>query len=126
MMPLWMYTLGRRVSNKAEITIPIWKLVLNLLTTIIPCLIGLALSHRFPILKVFFMRVAKKLVVILIISFMLVTFAAKYYVFSLVTWEQWISGPLIPWSGFLLGGFLAWITRRPLKVTVSFFFFFFH
>ena len=116
MMPLWMHTLGRRISYKAQITIPISKLVLNLLTTIVPCLIGLLLSQRFPILKEFFMRIAKKLVVILIISFLLVTLAAKYYIFNLVTFEQWITGPLIPWTGFLLGAFLAWITGRPLKV----------
>lgn len=116
MMPIWMHTLGRRISYKAEINIPTSKLVLNLLITIIPCLIGLALSQKFPILKALFMKIAKKLVVLLIISFFLVTLAAKYYVFNLITLEQWVRGPLIPWTGFLLGGFLAWVTGRPLKV----------
>lgn len=120
MMPLWMYTLGRRISYNAEISIPISKLVLNLLTTIVPCLIGLILSQRFPILRIFFMRIAKKLVVILIISFLLVTLAAKYYIFNLVTLQQWITGPLIPWAGFLLGAFLAWVTGRPPKVIHSY------
>jgi hypothetical protein len=118
MMPGWLYTLGKKISYKAEISIPISKLVLNLFTSIVPCLIGLFLSQKYPILKKFFMKIAKKLVVFLILSFLLVTLAAKYYVFKLVTWEMWVTGPLIPWAGFVLGAFLAWISRRPKQVRV--------
>jgi predicted Na+-dependent transporter len=115
MMPLWFYTIGRTLSKKAEISIPLFRLILNLLLTIFPCLLGVVLSRRFPNLKKFFMKYAKKIVLVLIVSFLVIIFIAKYYVLRLVTWQQWLTGPLIPWSGFALGAFLAWLAKRPLK-----------
>lgn len=115
-MPLWFYSLGRTLSRKAEINIPFMRLVLNLLLTIFPCLLGIALSRRFPRLKKFLMKYARKIVLFLIISFLVIILIAKYYVLSLVTWQQWLQGPLIPWTGFLLGAFVAWLFKRPFKV----------
>lgn len=116
MMPLWLYTLGRTISSKAEITIPIYKLALNLLTTIGPCIVGLVLSKKFPSLKVSLMKCAKNLITFMLISFLALTLISKYYIFQLITWQQWVSGPLIPWCGFLLGGFIAWLAKRPVQV----------
>ncbi len=39
MLPAWVYTLGTVFSNKAKISIPFLKLVLNLIATIGPCLV---------------------------------------------------------------------------------------
>jgi sodium/bile acid cotransporter 3/5 len=114
-MPLWFYTVGRTLSRKAEISIPFMRLIYNLLMTIFPCLFGVFLSRRFPQIKVFFMKYAKRVVLILIISFLSIILIAKYYVLRLVTWQQWVTGPLIPWSGFLLGGFVSWLFKRPPK-----------
>ncbi|CAF0933362.1 unnamed protein product [Brachionus calyciflorus] len=115
MMPLWFYTLGKTISIKAEIKIPLFKLILNLLVTIIPCLIGIILAKKFPKLKQTIMKYAKKIIVFMIISFLVLNLVSKYYIFKLITWQQWVTGPLIPWSGFAFGAFFAWITRRPIK-----------
>jgi predicted Na+-dependent transporter len=114
-MPLWFYTIGRTLSKRAEISIPLMRLILNLLLTICPCLLGILLSRKFPNLRRFFMKYAKKIVLVLVVSFLVIIFIAKYYVLRLVTWQQWITGPLIPWSGFALGGFFAWLFKRPGK-----------
>jgi solute carrier family 10 (sodium/bile acid cotransporter), member 3/5 len=116
MMPLWLYTLGRTLANEAQISLPYLRLFLNLLVTIGPCLIGLLLNIKFPQLKKFMLKFVKKLVICLIICFLIITLIAKYYVFQLITWKQWLAGPLIPWCGFLFGGLLAWISQRPTKV----------
>ena len=115
MMPLWFYTIGRTLTKKAEISIPLLRLLLNLLLTICPCLLGVLLSRKFPNLRKFLMKYAKKLVLVLIISFLVIIFIAKYYVLRLVTWQQWLTGPLIPWSGFVSGAFFAWLFNRPNK-----------
>ena len=116
MMPLWFYTLGKTISVKAEIKIPLFKLILNLLVTIIPCIFGIVIAKKFPKLKMIIMKYAKKIIAFMIISFLILNLVSKYYVFKLITWQQWVTGPLIPWSGFVLGAFLAWITGRPIKV----------
>ena len=116
MMPFWLYTLGRTLSTSAQIKIPFDKLLLNLLTSIIPCLIGLYISRIFPKFKQFVLKFAKKFLIVLILSFVMITLIAKAYVFKLITWQQWVAGPLVPWCGFILGGVFAWIARLPTKV----------
>lgn len=116
MMPFWFYTLGKKIYIKAEIRIPLYKLILNLLLTIIPCLIGLVLAQKFPKLKKILMKYAKKIIAFMVISFVVLNLVSKFYVFKLITWQQWITGPLIPWTGFAIGAFLAWIAKRPIKV----------
>ena len=115
-MPFWFYTLGRKIYIKAEIRIPLYKLILNLLFTIIPCLFGLVLAQKFPKLKKILMKYAKKIIAFMVISFIVLNLVSKFYVFKLITWQQWITGPLIPWAGFAIGAFLAWLAKRPTKV----------
>ena len=116
MMPLWIYTLGSTLTTAADIKLPIFRLVLNLFATIGPCLLGLLLSKLFPKLKCFIMKYIKQAIVVLILSFLGLIIISKYYVFTLITWQQWVAGPLIPWTGFLLGALFAWITKRETKV----------
>ena len=122
-MPLWYYTLGSTISSKVNLTIPFSKLIINLLFTILPTLIGLALSFKFPVIKEKVSRFIKYLVVCLILTFFTLTTYSKFYIFSLMHWQQWLVGPLLPWSGFLLGGLLAFIARLPSKVPKHFFYF---
>ncbi len=119
-MPLWYYTLGSTIASKVNLTIPFFKLIVNLLFTILPTLLGLALSAKYPIIKVKVSRFIKYLVVCLILTFFTLTTYSKFYIFSLMHWQQWVVGPLLPWSGFLLGGLLAFCARLPAKVTERF------
>lgn len=97
MMPLWMFTLGQTLSDSTRVIIPFSRLVLNLLSTVVPCLIGLILTHFFPKLKAFFIKITKPFVIVLIASFLVITLITRYFIFELITWQQWTAGPLIPW-----------------------------
>ena len=92
---------------------------MNLFITIGPCLFGLVLSIFIPKLKKFILRYIKRALLVLILSFLGLIMISKYYVFTLITWQQWIAGPLIPWCGFVLGAFIAWVTKRPVKVSIK-------
>lgn len=115
MMPLWILTLGKTFTDKAHLKIPFMRLISNLLFTIVPCLLGMFLSRRFPKFKKLMLKITKQLVLTLIVSFFAITLASKFYIFKLITWQQWVAGPLIPWSGFLFGALLAWIFKREKK-----------
>merc|ERR1719245_478441 len=73
------------------------------------------LAHKFPILKEKISKIIKHLVIFLNITFFTFTVYAKFYIFKLMIWYQWLAGPLLPWSGFLFGGFMAWIAKLPNK-----------
>ncbi|CAF0933343.1 unnamed protein product [Brachionus calyciflorus] len=115
MMPLWIYTLGRVFSTKAQIKIPILGLFANLMITIVPCLIGLAINLRFPKFKKYALKIAKPFTLVFLITFLVLAFIAKFYSFKLLKMRHWLSGPLIPWCGYLLGGTIAWILGLPFN-----------
>lgn len=94
MMPTWVYTLGSIFSTEAKIKIPILGLFANLLITIIPCLIGLGISSWFPKIKKIAIKVAKKFIIIVLISFLILAFITKFYTFKLLKLRHWISGKM--------------------------------
>lgn len=113
LMPAWLYSLGRVFTSAANITIPFSKLVLNLFTTIIPCLIGLSVSRCFPKIKPIILKISKPLILFVVITFFLLTLYVKYYVIYLVKWKQWLVAPLIPWFGFIISSLIALCAKLP-------------
>lgn len=103
-MPLYVYTVGRVFSVQANITIPVRGLLGNLFVTIGPCLIGLAISYKFPKIKNFCIKIAKPFTLTIICSFFIFLFLSKFYLIKLIRLANWLSGPPIPWIGYLLGG----------------------
>jgi hypothetical protein len=118
-MPAWIYTLGRVFTVSTDISIPIPRLLINLLNTIVPCLIGLGLSRCFPNLKPTVIKIAKPFVIIFLLTFLAFTIIVKHYVFTLVHWKQWLTAPFVPWLGFLIGGTISRIFRLPWKQCVT-------
>lgn len=92
MMPFWVYTLGSVFSTKANIQIPILGLFGNLMITIIPCIIGLALNIRFPKIKKNALKIAKPFTLCVLITFLILAFVTKFYSFKLLKLRHWISG----------------------------------
>ncbi len=45
MMPLWLFTLGKTLTDKAQLKIPFMRLISNLLFTIVPCNIFEKFKH---------------------------------------------------------------------------------
>ena len=107
-MPAWIYSLGSVLSTKANIEIPFFSLLINLLVTVIPCLIGLLISIFYPKTKSFAIRYTKPFVITIIISFFVLLFTSRMFVFQLITIENSFS-VLIPWFGFAIGAFIAFL-----------------
>ena len=120
-MPAWLYSVGQIYTNASNIKIPFLKLLMNLFTTIGPCLFGLGLVKCHPNLKPHILKIAKPLTLIALISFMILTLYAKHYAFALVNWKQWICPFLIPWPGFLASGLIAYILKlsKPQIYTIA-------
>ncbi len=118
-MPAWLYTLGRVFTQKTNIDIPFTGLIFNLLLTIVPCLFGLFLSKCFPKLKIKLMKIVKPALITLLLIFLVLMVYVKYYIFTLIRWKQWLTAPFLPWSGFIIGAFIALITKRPLQQVIT-------
>jgi predicted Na+-dependent transporter len=114
-LPAWVYSLGRVYSDRANISIPFTGLLVNLFATITPCLLGLLLAHFFPRVKAFCYKIAKPVTFIVLLSHLVMVFASKFYMVRLVRTINWLSGPLIPLFGYVIGGALAFILRLPAR-----------
>lgn len=124
-MPAWVYSLGKVLSKEAQINIPILGLLGNLLITVGPCLIGLLMSYLFPKIKKAALKIAKPFTLLVMLSFLIISFMAKFYLFKLVRLRHWYSskfytlmiyfkftlmfklsltlGPIVPFTGYVLG-----------------------
>jgi predicted Na+-dependent transporter len=112
-LPVWVYTLGRVYSNRANLTIPFVGLLMNLLATIVPVLLGMLIAYLAPRVRAFAFKIAKPLTFVVLFSHLIMVFASKFYMVVLVRWINWLSGPLIPMSGYAIGIALALLLRLP-------------
>ena len=112
MLPAWLYTLGTLFSTKANIEIPFHSLMLNLLATVVPCIIGLLISIFVPNSKKFAERHSKPVILVSIIVFFSIVITSKFFIFKLITFENSLT-VLIPWCGFILSAFTAFLFRFP-------------
>ena len=120
MMPAWIYSLGSVLSTKANIQIPFISLFINLLVTVVPLLIGLTISTFVPKARTFANRYAKTFLKIVLLSFFILIFATRYFIFRLLTLQSCAS-VLIPWLGFALGAIVPYLLGypRPQVMTIS-------
>ncbi len=81
MMPFWIYTLGQVLTIKAKLNIPFLGLLNNLLFTIVPCLIGLGFTIKFPKLKKYAIKIAKPFTLISWIFYFRNEIILKYFSF---------------------------------------------
>lgn len=116
MMPLWLYTLGQHAYlRELKIHVPFLNLAISLLTIIGPLSIGMVLVYFFPKLKPLTERVVKPMLLLLICYFFIFGGIVNFYLIYYVDLLTALSSPLLPWLGFLLGGFIAWICKQDWK-----------
>lgn len=102
-MPIWIYTLGSKLTTNANIQIPYLMLLVNIFVTVGPCLLGFLVSHFNPKVKKFATKIAKGFTLVFLITFFCLVLATKYYTFYMMKWTHLIAGPLIPWTGYIVG-----------------------
>ena len=119
-IPGWLLTLGKILTEKAKIQIPLMPLFANLMITIGPFILGVIIGCASAKLKEKINKVAKPLIVFVIFTFLFTIFNVKFFVFTLYTYKIFIIS-LIPWIGFSLGGIFAHFTKlnRHQVLTVS-------
>ena len=120
MMPLWLYTLGQYAYlRELKLRIPFVNLAQSLLTIIGPLGIGMLIIHFCPKLKPLVQRVVKPVLLMLIIYFTVFGAFVNWYLFLYIDLRTALTAPFLPWLGFLLGGFFAWVCGQDFKRVVT-------
>jgi sodium/bile acid cotransporter 3/5 len=116
MMPFWLLTLGQYAYlRELKLRIPFLNLAISLLTIIGPLSIGMVLVYFIPKLKPITERIVKPMLIMLICYFFVFGAFVNYYLFSYIDLITAITASFLPWLGFLLGGFFAWICKQDWK-----------
>lgn len=87
MMPLWIFTLGKTIFDKANLRVPYDRITGLAFGLIIPLGIGILIQKYFPKLTRILVRVLKPLSAMLIIFIIVFAIVTNIYLFQLFTWE---------------------------------------
>ncbi|CAP32681.1 Protein CBG13872 [Caenorhabditis briggsae] len=122
MMPAWLYFLGhpflQGFNSEAVIKVPYGKIASQLVTLILPLLIGIAIKKFKPEWAAKARKVMRPFVIFVMIFVVIFGSLTNLYMFRMLTGPALIGGLALPWCGFMFGCFTALLTKRkPEDVT---------
>lgn len=102
-IPLYLFTLGRPLFNKANIGVPYTRLATFAALLVIPILIGAAAQKFYPRITSISGKFLKTVGTFLIIFVIIFAVFNNLYLFSVFSWKVLFVSVLLPWSGFAFG-----------------------
>lgn len=87
MTPLWIFTLGKVIFDKAELKVPYSQIASSVFSLIVPLAIGLMIQRKFPRVARFLVRILKPCSSFLIVFIVIFAIVTNLYLFKLFTWE---------------------------------------
>lgn len=87
MMPLWIFTLGKMIFDRANLGVPYSKIFTMAFGLVIPLSIGLLIQRFFPRVARALVRVLKPVSMILILFIVIFAIVTNFYIFKLFSWQ---------------------------------------
>uniref|UniRef100_A0A336MLN3 CSON002840 protein n=1 Tax=Culicoides sonorensis TaxID=179676 RepID=A0A336MLN3_CULSO len=112
MMPLWLFTLGKTIFDKAKLQVPYMKITTFAIALIVPLGIGLLIQRYLPRVRRILVRILKPCSTMLILFIVIFAIWTNYYLFQLFSWEIIIAGLGLPWCGYIFAYILARVMRQ--------------
>uniref|UniRef100_A0A8R1XU05 Uncharacterized protein n=1 Tax=Onchocerca volvulus TaxID=6282 RepID=A0A8R1XU05_ONCVO len=117
MIPLWMWLLGFRFLDtfypEAVIKVPYIKIVVSLVTLIVPLIFGITISYFKPALQFQARKIMRPFIIFVLLFLIGFGALANIYMIRLLTWRTVFGSLLLPWCGFAIGCFTSVILRQP-------------
>lgn len=86
-MPVWIFTLGQLIFERAGMEVPYGKLASYCVSLIVPLLIGLAIQRWLPRVAQIMVRWLKPISAGMIGAIIILAVATNFYLFKLFTWQ---------------------------------------
>uniref|UniRef100_A0A914CS64 Ileal sodium/bile acid cotransporter n=1 Tax=Acrobeloides nanus TaxID=290746 RepID=A0A914CS64_9BILA len=118
MMPLWIYTLGA-VFFTERVQIPFLNIFGSLLALIIPSICGMIFIHYKKHLVEKFAKWIKIVTWIAAALFTIIGLYINFYIIYKFTWSIVICGCALPWSGYVIAYFVAWLFRQQHRERIT-------
>uniref|UniRef100_A0A1I8NEP0 Sodium Bile acid symporter family protein n=1 Tax=Musca domestica TaxID=7370 RepID=A0A1I8NEP0_MUSDO len=111
MIPLWIFSLGRIIFSRGNMTIPYNKIATFAVALVIPLALGVAIKKYSPKWSKVLIRLLEPISKCLILFIIIFAMVTNFYLFELFSWRIVLAGALLPWLGYCL----AWYFARSLK-----------
>lgn len=112
MMPLWLFTLGKKIFDKAKMEVPYVKIATFAIALIVPLSIGLLIQRYLPRVTKVLVRILKPCSTMLIMFIVIFAIYTNFYLFQLFSWEIVFAGMGLPWCGYFFALILAAALRQ--------------
>lgn len=120
LMPMWLFTLGPHVFEKARVGVPYRHIMTLAGSLIIPLAIGCALRRWAPRIANPLGRAIKGMSALLIVFIIIFASVTNSHLFLLFTWKIAVACLMLPVMGYIFGWIIArWIVRRSLEDTIA-------
>ncbi|XP_023169240.1 uncharacterized protein LOC111598289 [Drosophila hydei] len=114
-MPLWVFTLGQLIFERAGMVLPYGKIASYCAALIVPLLIGLAIQRWLPRLTQVLVRLLKPISACLILFIVIFAIITNFYLFQLFSWQIALAGLALPGLGYAV----AWLAAKLLNQSAS-------
>lgn len=111
MMPLWIFTLGKVIFDRAELGVPYSRIASFAVALLVPLGIGILIQYYLPRVRRILVRLLKPISMILILFIIIFAIATNLYLFELFSWQIIVAGLGLPWIGYIL----SWLGAKALK-----------
>lgn len=87
MMPLWIFTLGKMIFERANLGVPYSKIFTMAFGLVIPLALGLLIQKFLPRVARILVRVLKPVSMVLILFIIVFAIITNFYIFQLFSWQ---------------------------------------
>lgn len=87
MMPAWIFTLGKHIFDRGNLSMPYNKIATFAVGLVIPLAIGYVIQKKLPRLTKIMVRMMKPFSAILIIFIIIFAIVTNLYLFKLFSWK---------------------------------------
>ncbi|XP_067944820.1 hepatic sodium/bile acid cotransporter-like [Watersipora subatra] len=113
-LPMWLYTLGSTIpadEGVDKIKIPFLNILQSLAFIVIPLAIGALMKYKLPRVALIIKKWLNALFIFALITFVTLAIYVKFYIFFGWDFELVVSACCLPYGGYIIGAFLAWVFR---------------
>lgn len=111
MMPLWIFTLGKVIFDRAELGVPYSRIASFAVALLVPLAIGILIQYYLPRVRRVLVRLLKPVSMLLILFIIVFAIVTNLYLFELFSWQIIVAGLGLPWIGYIL----SWLGAKALK-----------
>ncbi|CAG5120951.1 unnamed protein product [Candidula unifasciata] len=113
LLPAWLFTLGNTFQDEtSKMHVPYVNILEALAISILPLFLGMLIKYKLPKLAVIISKVLKPVLIVVVTFSISLGIYTNFYIFKMIRPMTLLAGCLLPYIGYLIGGFVSFVCFR--------------